>query len=145
MTRGAVAKCARSCTLPKRLQFFVIDRLRRQQTRLTKGSIEYTEQAYIYRASLVPQERLMKKVALVTAVCVAMFAALGAGPEGQKDIAVLEKLGFELVVPKKLMPGAPQQLKVTKKTLEKLEELMKAGKGVAVSDGGELEIVVIEK
>lgn len=86
----------------------------------------------------------MKKLVAIATVVVVLCAAIGAGPEGQKDIAVLEDLGFELVVPKKLMPGAPQQLKVTKKTLEKLEELMKAGKGVAVSDGGELELVVIQ-
>ena len=87
----------------------------------------------------------MKKLAAVAAVFVVLCAAMGAGPEGQKDIAVLEKLGFELIIPTKLMPGAPQQLKVTKKTLEKLEELMKAGKGVAVSDGGELELVDFKK
>lgn len=87
----------------------------------------------------------MKKLVAIATVCVVLCVAMGAGPEGQKDIAVLEELGFVAVVPKQLMPGAPQQLKVTKKTLEKLEELMKAGKGVAVSDGGELEIVVIEK
>jgi hypothetical protein len=88
---------------------------------------------------------MMKKLVAVATVFVVLCAAMGAGPEGQKDIAVLEELGFELVVPKKLMPGAPQQLKVTKKTIEKLEQLMKAGKGVAVSDGGELEFVDIEK
>ena len=87
----------------------------------------------------------MKKLAAVATVFVVLCAAMGAGPEGQKDIAVLEKLGFELIIPTKLMPGAPQQLKVTKKTLEKLEELMKAGKGVAVSDAGELELVDIKK
>jgi len=87
----------------------------------------------------------MKKLVAIATVFVVLCAAMGAGPEGQKDIAVLEELGFERVVPKKLMPGAPQQLKVTKRTLEKLEELMKAGKGVAVSDGGELEFVDIEK
>ena len=87
----------------------------------------------------------MKKLAAVATVFVVLCAAMGAGPEGQKDIAVLEKLGFELIIPTKLMPGAPQQLKVTKKTLEKLEELMKAGKGVAVSDAGELELVDFKK
>ena len=87
----------------------------------------------------------MKKLAAVTTVFVVLCAAMGAGPEGHKDIAVLEELGFQLIIPKKLLPGAPQQLKVTKKTLEKLEELMKAGKGVAVSDGGELELVDFKK
>ena len=85
----------------------------------------------------------MKKLAAVATVFVVLCAAMGAGPEGQKDIAVLENLGFELIIPTKLMPGVPQQLKVTKKTLEKLGELMKAGKVVAVSDGGELEIVAV--
>ena len=85
----------------------------------------------------------MKKLMAIAMVLGVLCAAMGAGPEGQKDIAVLEELGFELVMPKKPMPGAPQQLKVTKKTLAKLEELMKAGKGVAVSDGGELEIVAM--
>ena len=87
----------------------------------------------------------MKKLAAVATVFVVLCAAMGAGPEGQKDIALLEKLGFELIVHTKLMPGAPQRLKVTKKTLEKLEELMKAGKVVAVSDGGELELVDFKK
>lgn len=87
----------------------------------------------------------MKKLVAIATVFVVLCAAMGAGPEGQKDIAVLQELGFEPVVPKKLMPGAPQQLRVTKKTLEKLEELMNSGKGVAVSDGGELEFVDIEK
>lgn len=87
----------------------------------------------------------MKKLMAIAMVLGVLCAAMGAGPEGQKDIAVLEELGFELVIPNKPMPGAPQQLKVTKKTLERLEELMKAGKGVAVSDGGELELVTIEK
>lgn len=85
----------------------------------------------------------MKKLMAIATVGVVLLAAMGAGPEGQKDIAVLEKLGFELVVPKKPMPGAPQQLKITEKTIEKLKEAMKAGKGVAVSDGGELEIVAV--
>lgn len=87
----------------------------------------------------------MKKLVAIATVLVVLCTAMGAGPEGQKDIAVLEKLGFERVVTKKQIPGAPLQLKVTKKTLEKLEELMKAGMGVAVSDGGELELVAIEK
>jgi hypothetical protein len=91
------------------------------------------------------QEKIMKKLMAIAMVLGVLCVAMGAGPEGQKDIAVLEELGFELVIPKKLMPGAPQQMKVTKKTIEKLEELMKAGKGVAVSDGGELEVVAIEK
>jgi hypothetical protein len=86
----------------------------------------------------------MKKLMAIAMVLGVLCAAMGAGPEGQKDIAVLEELGLELVIPKKPMPGAPQQLKVTKKTLERLEELMKAGKGVAVSDGGELEVIAIE-
>jgi hypothetical protein len=90
------------------------------------------------------QEKIMKKLMAIAMVLGVLCAAMGAGPEGQKDIAVLEDLGFELVMPKKPMPGAPQQLKVTKKTLERLEELMKAGKGVAVSDGGELEVIAIE-
>ncbi len=87
----------------------------------------------------------MKKLMATAVVVGVLCTAMGAGPEGQKDIAALEELGFELVVPKKLMPGTPQQLRVTKKTLAKLEELMKAGKGVAVADGGEIEVVVIEK
>ncbi|MBM3955550.1 MAG: hypothetical protein FJ309_13215 [Planctomycetes bacterium] len=87
----------------------------------------------------------MKKLMSIAAVCAVLFVAMGAGPEGEKDKGVLEKLGFELVMPAKVMPGAPQQLRITKKTLKKLEELMAQGKGVAVSDGGELEIVVIEK
>jgi hypothetical protein len=90
-------------------------------------------------------EKIMKKLMAIAMVLGVLCAAMGAGPEGQKDIAVLEELGFELVMPKKPMPGAPQQLKVTKKTLAKLEELMKAGKGVAVADGGQIEVVVIEK
>lgn len=85
----------------------------------------------------------MNKLMALAMVGVVLFVAMGAGPEGQKDIAVLEELGFELVAPKKPMPGAPQQLKVTEKTIEKLKEAMKAGKGVAVSDGGELEIVAL--
>ena len=85
----------------------------------------------------------MKKLMAIAMVLGVLCAAMGAGPEGQKDIAVLEELGLELVIPKKPMPGAPQQLKVTKKTLERLKELMKAGKGVAVSDGGELEVIAI--
>lgn len=87
----------------------------------------------------------MKKLMSLVMVLGVLCLAMGAGPEGQKDIGVLEELGFELVIPKKLMPGAPQQLKVTKKTIAKLEELMKAGKVVAVSDGGELEIVDFAK
>lgn len=87
----------------------------------------------------------MKKLMAIAMVLGVLCVAMGAGPEGQKDIAAFEKLGFELVVPKKLMPGAPQQFRVTKKTLAKLEELMKAGKGVAVADGGEIQVVVIEK
>lgn len=87
----------------------------------------------------------MKKLMAIATVGVVLFAAMGAGPEGQKDIAVLEELGFELVVPKKPMPGAPQQLKVTEKTIEKLTKAMKGGKGVAVSDGGELEIITIQQ
>jgi hypothetical protein len=87
----------------------------------------------------------MKKILSVVVVAGLLAALMGAGPEGEKDKTVLEKLGFELVMPEELMPGAPQQLKITKKTLKKLEELMAQGKGVAVSDGGELEIVVIEK
>lgn len=87
----------------------------------------------------------MKKLMAIAMVLGVLCAAMGAGPEGQKDIAVLEELGFELVIPEKLMPGAPQQLKVTKKTLAKLEELLKDGKGVAVSDGGELEVVDLKK
>ena len=87
----------------------------------------------------------MKKLMSITTVCAVLFIAMGAGPAGEKDKGVLEKLGFELVMPAKVMPGAPQQLRITKKTLKKLEELMMQGKGVAVSDGGELEVVVIEK
>ena len=87
----------------------------------------------------------MKKIMSITTVCAVLFMAMGAGPAGEKDKGVLEKLGFELVMPAKVTPGAPQQLRITKKTLKKLEELMMQGKGVAVSDGGELEIVVIEK
>jgi hypothetical protein len=85
----------------------------------------------------------MKKLMATAMVLGVLCVAMGAGPEGEHDKEVLMNLGFELVKPAKLMPGAPQQLKVTKKTLEKLEELMKAGKGVAVSDGGELEIVAM--
>lgn len=85
----------------------------------------------------------MKKLTVIAMVLGVLCVAMGAGPEAQKDIAVLEELGFELVIPKKLMPGAPQQMKVTKKTIERLEELMKAGKGVAVTDDGELEIVAM--
>lgn len=87
----------------------------------------------------------MRKFLSVLMVVGLLVVSMGAGPEGEKDKTVLEKLGFELVMPAKVMPGAPQQLKITKKTLKKLEELMTQGKGVAVSDGGELEIVVIEK
>jgi hypothetical protein len=90
------------------------------------------------------QEKIMKKLMAIAMVLGVLCAAMGVGPEGQKDIAVLEDPGFELVIPKKLMPGAPQPLRVTKKTLEKLEEMMKAGKGVAVSDAGELEVVAIQ-
>lgn len=87
----------------------------------------------------------MKKLIAVAVVLGVMCVAMGAGPEGQANIQAFEKLGFELVVPKKLMPGAPQQMKITKKTIEKLEEMMKAGKGVSVADGGQVEIVVIDK
>ena len=87
----------------------------------------------------------MKKLISIAAVCAVLVMAMGASPEGEKDKGVLEKLGFELVVPAKAMPGAPQQLKITKKTLKKLEELMGQGKGVTVSDSGELQIVEIGK
>jgi len=99
-------------------------------------------------------KKLMAVVVTCLVLCTAMGAepvaknnngAFGAGPAGEHDKGVLEELGFELVVPANLEPGAPAQLKITKKNLEKLAELMKAGKGVAVSDSGELEIVPIGK
>ena len=87
----------------------------------------------------------MKKLVAIATVFVVLCVAMGAGPEGQANIEAFEKLGFEMVVHKKLMPGAPQQMKITEKTIAKLEEMMKSGKGVSVADGGQVEIMVIEK
>ena len=69
----------------------------------------------------------------------------GAGPEGNQLIERFSELGFERVEAKELVPGAPQKMKITSKTLAKLKKLMEEGKGVSIGDGGDVEIVDLKK
>lgn len=70
---------------------------------------------------------------------------VGAGPAGLALIDVFTRLGFEEVKSDKLVPGAPQQMRVSTKTLATLKKLMDESQGISISDGGEVEIIDLKK